>query len=133
MSAATACGLPPGRLVVGSVVDLSHCWVEFPELGIGTDPVARLLWHDAGRPVELKIERDHDSDPRELVEFARAHPCPRVPASMVPRFIGELASGSAGVFDLSVDGARVVLAVVVDTCANGDDAADLVLVGLREG
>lgn len=52
-SAARACGLPSGRLVVGSVVDLTHCWVEFPELGIGTDPVARLLWHDRGRPIEL--------------------------------------------------------------------------------
>ncbi|WP_106392468.1 hypothetical protein [Enhygromyxa salina] len=53
-SSARACGLPPpGRLVVGSVVDLSHCWVEFPSLGIGTDPVARLLWHNLGRPVEL--------------------------------------------------------------------------------
>lgn len=67
-----------------------------------------------------------------LREFARTHPCPRVPTAAVPRFLDELTSGHAGVFDLWVDGRREVLAVVVDTCDNPDNAADLVVLGLRD-
>jgi ribosomal protein S18 acetylase RimI-like enzyme len=74
----------------------------------------------------------HAGHREALIEFARAHACPRVPAAVVPRFLDGLSSGPAGVFDLAVDGARAVLAVVVDTCDNGDNAADLVFLGLRD-
>ncbi|MEZ4453389.1 MAG: GNAT family N-acetyltransferase [Nannocystaceae bacterium] len=77
--------------------------------------------------------RPATDDHAARLAFARAHPCPRAPASTIPRFLEALASGPAGIFDLHDERGPVALAVVVDTCDNRDDAADLVLLGLRDG
>ncbi len=65
---------------------------------------------------------------RPLLDFVYAFPAPGAPVAKAAWFVGELCRPGA-VIDLAVRGERALVAVVIDTCDNANDAAELVVLG----
>ncbi len=68
----------------------------------------------------------------ERQAFCANHPVAHVPPGDVP-YLLSLAEGPEGVLELSDEEGRRVLAVLLESCANASDAAELVLLGHRSG
>jgi ribosomal protein S18 acetylase RimI-like enzyme len=68
-----------------------------------------------------------------LEEFCATHPVAGMTPELVDRMLRNLVRGPDAVLDVRADGARVAVAAVIDTCANADDSADLVLLGQVAG
>lgn len=68
-----------------------------------------------------------------LREFCATHPVAGMTPELVVRMLHDLVRGPDAVLDVRADGARIAVAAVIDTCANADDSADLVLLGQAAG
>lgn len=79
----------------------------------------------------MRVEVGPDDIPT-LLAFAADHPLPDLPTG-AERLLGPLAGGPGSIIDLQDEGGRILVATLVDTCANAEDAAELVLVGARAG
>lgn len=84
---------------------------------------------DAPTPQIARVKVAPEAVP-SLVAFAAAHPVPDLPATP-ERLLRSLVLGPRSIIDLWQDGERVLVAAVVDNCANALNVAELVVVGAR--
>lgn len=78
----------------------------------------------------MRIERRPAAALDELLSFVERHPCGTVSPTMHRPLLSSVCRGPDAILDLAIDGERVLVGAVIDTCASATDGAELLVLGL---